>query len=272
MKYVHANGERLCVSGRRIPTQPPLTQLHFGDFVSPSLPPPPPRVYWDQRNVAGVSDAYRNDEIGDCGYAGWMHLWDIWNPTTKATSDDVLWLYKACEPAFDEKRALAGDPNADPGADLESVLRFVQDKGAFPDGRGRIAAWIRVDPTNWQHVKQAIWLFGGVYAGACMPDAWPDNFTGQSGFTWDLAGHHNPDNAHCIPLSGYAEDIGAVCMTWGKLGTITPRAIANYFASAQGGEMYAPVSLDWPDRVTLKAPSGFDIAGLESALKGFSNA
>lgn len=266
VRTIFANGRAYRLGGVCPPrvSHPAARLEHFVHGLA--LPVPPPAVHYNQRNPLGVFDALGNDEFGDCAFAGLLHLWDIWNGTARATKWDALNLYKAVYPDFDFHKVLAGDENADPGADLQTVLAYVKAHGMWRDGRGKIAGWVKVNPANIEHVKLAIWLFGGLYGGMGIPDALANDPPAAGGFIWDLAGAPDAANGHCIPLVGF-NDNEIVCATWGLVGGITPRAVAYYFAEPQGGELYAPLSPDWVDRVTARAPNGFRLDELQAYLR-----
>lgn len=271
MKYVLANGRRYCIDGRLPPAPGVAPAMRFGRYLLASAPiATPPAVHWNRRNPLAIADGLGNDQVGDCAYAGILHLWDIWQGTAAATKADAFSLYKRIRPDFDLDRAVAGDPASDPGGSLPQVLSYARANGLFPDGRGKVAGWVGVDPGNVAHVKAAAWLFGGLYGGASMPDAWAQNPPASDGFVWDLAGPPNPDNGHCIALGGY-NATGVVAMTWGRVGIITWRALAEYFAGIRGGELWAPLAADWIDRASAKAPSGFDIVALQADLARIAN-
>jgi hypothetical protein len=274
MKIIEAHGRRFAL-GRRLPAKPHVAPRleHFLDDTK--LPTPPASVRWDRRNRPGEADPLGNTSYGDCCFAGILHLWDVWEGTpAKATTEQALALYKAVVPTFNPS-----DPSTDVGSDLPAVLEYVKANGMFPaaegakSGAGKIVGWVAVDSANLLHVKLAIWLFGGLYGGLCFPDSVVQHLPSHNWFYWDWSGAPDPNNGHCVPVIAYdalPQSTELFVDTWGLLGAFSQRCFMESFAEMNQGELYAPLSPDWADRVRGKtgaeSPSGFDIAALETYL------
>jgi hypothetical protein len=111
-----------------------------------------------------------------------------------------------------------------------------------------------------EDVKTAIWLFGGLYLGVNLP------ISAQRQNVWEVSRHPGASDAagswggHAIYLVSYdAETL--TCITWGQLKKMTWAWFEAYC-----DEAYALISKDWME-ATGVAPSGFDLATLESDLK-----
>lgn len=151
------------------------------------------------------------------------------------------------------------DPGSDKGGDLQTSLAYVKANGAYPDGRGKVAAWCSVDAEKPALICRAIDIFGGVYTGCALPDAWLDN--PHEGMVWDVAGEPNPNNGHCTSWFDYNAS-GVIVNSWGLFGMITWSAIAKYWSAGAGGEIYAVFGQDWLNETAGTSPSGLNAAQL----------
>jgi hypothetical protein len=143
-------------------------------------------------------------------------------------------------------------------------------------------------PAPLPEVATAIWLFGGAYIGLELP------ITAQNQEVWDVpknpGGNDEPGSwgGHAVYLVGYESGLGVrgqglgaetsapaspnppslipnpctlTCITWGQVKKMTWAWFEKYCSEA-----YALVSKDWLKSSGV-APSGFDLATLESDLK-----
>ena len=69
------------------------------------------------------------------------------------------------------------------------------------------------------------------------------------------------------PLAANAQ--GLIVDSWGYLGTITWKAIAQFCASAAGGNLFAILTPEIVNQASQKSPSGFDYTALLADLDGF---
>ena len=274
MKVITNSEGRSFAMGRRAPlARGPMLKL--GHFLSADLLPAPPVVgdeiksgtapIWSaEENVLG------NDQYGDCTCAGMLHIMNqlrannqAANAWRVATREDALALYsRVTSPPF-----VPGPvPLNDNGADLPTVLNVVQQHGAYSDGTGKISGYVAIDASKPEEIKQALYLFGNLYMGLGLPDAYVNPFPSGNGFVWDVNGSSNPNQGHCIVSFGYNENEARID-TWGLLGGMTFAALAAYLTANAGGEMYAILAPDWISQATQKAPNGFNAAQLEQYLK-----
>ena len=145
------------------------------------------------------------------------------------------------------------DPNTDQGANELDVLNYWRNNGILGH---KITAFVQVEHDKLDHIRAAINLFGGVYAGVRLPDSAMDAF--DHGQMWSDISQTATDG-HAIPLVGYDAD-GFSAITWGRKVYITNLWAAKYF-----DESYAVLSPDWIQPVGV-APSGFGEAQLMTDL------
>lgn len=248
--------------GRR--PSPPARHLRLGAYLKPAEPPSPPQVcHYSPAAERGLAMCLGNDDLSDCVAAAAAHLIDVWRGNA-----GVPGLVSQAEAiAFYSRAAgyVPGKPETDQGGDLLTAMRVWRDKGFFADGSGGLSAWAAVDATDPHQVMTAVWLFEGLYMGACLPDAWLDPMPAATGFVWSPAGAADPQNGHSTATVGY-NAVGVQIATWGMIGTVTWPALAAVWGAQAGGELYALLSPEVIARATLKAASGFDLAALAADL------
>jgi hypothetical protein len=239
-------------------------RLRLAAYLDRAVLPAPPATVDYTRGVPSLSDMLANDRLGDCTSAGAAHILDSWRVHAgaglpPATEADAIGFYsRSCgyNPA---------DPSTDQGGDEITVLNYWRDHGYFADGSGKISGYAGVDAASPQQVKQAIWLFGGLYLGLELPDGWLAPAPEASGFKWWECGRGNMANGHCIAALGY-DSIGLIVATWGMTGHMSWHALAAYATQAAGGEAYAVFSPDMIDKASNKAPNGFAADQLSADL------
>jgi hypothetical protein len=238
-------------------------RLRFAHYLTDAPISPPPTVsHWSETQTesggyACLTNVMGNDTLGNCTCAGAAHIEGILRANAgnvdrlPITGDAIAFYSLSCG-------YLPGDPSTDQGGDEVTVLNCWKNKGFFPDGSGKIAAWVTLDAANVEQVRRAIWLFENCYFGVELPDGWlGDHEPQRNGFTWDVVGDANPANGHCFVGVGYNEN-GVIIDTWGLIGTVTWAAVAKYATSTSQGELYAVVSEDAINRTKRKAPNSFD--------------
>jgi len=236
----------------------------------PALPAPPPSIDW---SVAVPSwPMLMNDQIGDCVVAAALHSIQEWRALAGSgfspTNSDALKVYEAFG-------YVPGDPSTDNGIAMLPFLKYWRTHGIAGH---KITAFVEVDLNNPIEIKQAIALFGNVFAGFAMP-ATAANQLGSRilrGYAdekllWCVPGGLTGDAApgswggHCVPILEYVAGAryprGYKIVSWGSVYTAT-----EYFARCYLDEAYAMVSLDFIDNAGLSA-SGFNLAQLEADLK-----
>jgi hypothetical protein len=195
---------------------------------------------------------YANDVHADCTCAAAAHMimaWRAFEPGADRpypTDQDVLDLYGRVNDGLDE------------GAYAADVLHAWHNDGMADE---RIAAFVKVDQHNLDHVRQAIWQFGGIYTGFNLPRS----AQAQGHSTWDVV-HGLNMRGDAVPGSWGGHAVNVVCynptgpliVTWGRLQQITWEFFAAYC-----DEAYAVFNqLDW-----LGDVPGFKAAELEQSLR-----
>lgn len=123
----------------------------------------------------------------------------------------------------------------------------------------KILAFAAVNFHDHEEVKEAIYLFGGCFAGIGLPiscqkqhiwDVPPEGETGDAA--------HGSWGGHAVLITGYNE-YGLKCVTWGK-----EKKMTWAFWDAYCEEAYAVFSEDFIK--DDKTPTGIDIRSLQNAL------
>jgi hypothetical protein len=245
----------------KLPKRTDARTLQLARYLTPELPPPPAAV--DNGAAVGDWKMLGNDTAGDCAWAAQGHADMLWATAAQhrdlgISTTQVLHAYEAVT-GYDPN---AGPPGANPtdrGTNLLDALSFWRHHGI---DRQKIRAFVEVEPTNIDHVKSTIDLFGCAYVGVALPDAVLPSEQGIPQWTVSPDGspakRPNPNNGHCIIYSAYDEQ-GVTVVTWGQ--TVT----ASWaFHSAYCDEMYAALSHLWFGRSAN--PRGLDRAELMKDL------
>lgn len=252
--------------GRKAPTRDPR-QLQFAKYLDAAavLPAIPDEV--DYGSAVPSWPMYGNDQLGDCTCAAAGHMVQAWSQAAGGmkTMDDA-----------DVERMYweTGDPpsgsgtpggSTDDGRAETGVLDYWRQQGiaAGESWCDRIDAYAAVDPQNADHVKAAVYLFGGSYIGVALPA------TAQGQQVWDVvpdagaAGQPGSWGGHAVPIVSFDAD-GLVVVTWGALLRMTWAFLAEYV-----DEAYAVVSPDFLG-ASGASPDGFDLQALETDLSAIT--
>jgi hypothetical protein len=221
-------------------------------YLLPQLPPAPAVVDYG-RSVSGWT-MMANDNIGDCTCAAAGHLIELWtannNEEQIPADGDIISAYEAIT-GYNPN-----DPSTDQGGVELDVLNYWRATGI---ANHKIEAFVSVGPDNTDHVRSAVYIFGGCYIGLGLPKS------AQNQDVWDVpAGGATGDGAarswggHAVPVIGYDAD-GLTVVTWG----VTKKMTWNFWA-AYCDEAYAILSPDWD--INAVAPNGIDTAALNADL------
>jgi hypothetical protein len=227
--------------------------------VSSIMGLPPPKAAWDW--LSGMPEdlgMMRNDQIGDCAYAGPAHLVQAWthnslHQTTTISDADVVAAYSR------DTGYTPSDPSTDRGAVLLNMLNAWRTKGI---GGHKIGAFAQVDHHNWAEVCSAIDLFGGLITGAMLP-ASAQNGVGS---VWNQVSSLDLGSwgGHCMMTGthrgGSVHGPGPTFVTWGKRQDATLPWWDTYV-----DECYVIISADWVTGAR-PAPSGFNLPTLQTYL------
>ena len=236
--------------------------LHFGAYLTAELPPPPVSVDYTKK-VTPPWPMMGNDTYGDCTCAAAGHMIQEW--TANTGQQNVLPDAQIIK-AYDHFSG--GNPDA--GANMLDVLKYWRKTGI---GKDKINAFVQLEPKNDIQVRDAVNLFGNCYIGVALPNfavvpgsdflktPWVVPTKGAVG---DAA--PNPKNGHCIPAVAY-DQRNLYVVTWGAL-----KSMSWQFYNAYLEESYAVLSHDWISTKLGTAPSGFNIAALNSDLAAIAGA
>ena len=214
----------------------------------PKLPPLPAESDWFKKvskfNMAG------NDQWGDCVVAGASHMIQTW--TANAGRHEVI---TPDQTVINQYLKLTD--GQDTGLDLLSFLNVWRQKGIF--GGEKIGAFVSVNPAKITQMQYANWLFGGIYLGLMLPEAWQDAKIWDGG-PMGPVGRYEPGSwgGHCV-AAGKASPTGYVVSTWGMEISVTPSGMLY------ADEAYAIVDLSWFN-VNHKTPTGLAWKDLMSDL------
>lgn len=241
----------LAFVGGRLPAQHARRHLKFSAYLAPDLPAPPPSADWLSPVPADAWGVLGNDTVGDCTCAGVAHkrIGDVYlnqkGRVLAVTTQETLALYSAItgyNPA---------DPSTDQGAVCQDVLDYWRRNGFLGE---KIIAFAKIDISNETELKQAINLFGQVYAGFYFPDSAMAQF--NAGQVWDVVPGATIEGGHCVTLGAY-DETGIECVTWGRVQKLTWAFFRRYF-----DEAWVIVSPDMIDPATGKDVQGFDLYAL----------
>lgn len=227
--------------------------LRLANYVEVHLPLAPSSV--DYVSKVGAWPMYRNDEIGDCTCAAAAHQIQAW--TQYGRSHEIGLSDGAVLQAYERVGGyVPGDPSTDMGAVELDVLKYWRTHGI---GGHKIGAFASVHPRSEAYVKDAIYLFGGLYVGVSLP------MSAQGQAVWEVPaggpfddGEPGSWGGHAVPILGYDER-GLTCITWGAALRMTWD-----FLSVYCDESYAIFSTDFIRG--NKAPNGFNIQQLIADL------
>jgi hypothetical protein len=219
--------------------------LRLARYLTPQLPPPPPAV----TNSQGIANwgMMLNDTLGNCTIAGVAHAIQVW---TLAKGNEVTVPDPTVLQYYEQWDGYnPSDPSSDQGGVELDVLNDWRQQG-FADHS--LLAFADPDPQDSLHVRQAIWLFGGLYIGLQLP------ISAQTQDVWgvDTSPNGQPGSwgGHCVFVPDYDAD-SLTCITWGQLKKMTWQFWGTYC-----DEAHALLSPDW------QPAAGFDMAALQADL------
>lgn len=243
----------------KLPVKLDPRTLKMAKYLDHNQIPTPP-LFLDYSSKLSSIGMMRNDVLGCCTIAGAAHQLQVWsaNATKQITltDDEVEQNYS------DICGYVKGDPTTDNGGVELFVLNALRQTGLKrTDGTAhKIKAYIALEAHNLDHIKTAVWLFGGAYIGVGLP------VSAQKQTNWKVSlggtdGDIKPNSwgGHCVNVIGY-DSKGLLCLTWG-----TVQRMTYSWWDVYCDEAYALLSPDW-FAFDGKAPSGFDEATLTTDL------
>ncbi len=254
----------------RLPTRHDPRTLRFARYVNASaLPPLPQYVKWSQ-NMNKTLGMMLNDKLGDCTCAAAGHAIQAWTANAawaNKMGGEVTVPDSAILAAYEAVSGYNPQTGAnDNGAVELDVLNYWRGQGI---GGHKIGAFVSLQPSDVREIKEAIYLFGGVYIGVALPLA----VQGQSvwkapNFRFDF-GHPAWQPGSWGGHAVYCVDYDAqyvTCVTWGELLKMEWGFFTSYVEEA-----YGIVSSEWTNGTT-KAPNGFDLQSLMADLQNIHGA
>jgi hypothetical protein len=202
---------------------------------------------------------------GDCVWAGAAHEHRLINKIVKQvdvpfTGKEVIADYSAAT------GYVLDNPSTDNGTDVHAALDYRRKTG-IADANGTrhlIGAYVSLDPKNWDHLRQATYIFGAVGIGFSFPNSgWAQFHAGQP---WDVVPNDGGnDGGHYVPVLGAptADKVGVV--TWGKRQEMTRPFYEKY-----NDEAWVYIT---PEELNSSGAGlhGFDINMLNSFLSALHN-
>jgi len=239
--------------GKHAPKIHPRTLFYHNYHVA--VPPPPPVSYYYKRLHTNSWGMLGNDNVGDCTFADAGHQIMLNNSYTgrgpNPTLADILKGYSAVS-GYDPRTGAN-----DNGCAITDVMDYRNTVGI---GGDKIAAWVQIDPTNLQHVRQAIHAFGGVQIGVQLPNSALDQFNSNKDWTV-VANDGGIAGGHDIFGCGYPDDKNIAIVSWGRALFASVEWLKKYC-----DEMYATVSLDWISTQAGLSPSHLNLDALKQDL------
>ncbi len=247
--------------GKGAPRHDPRTLL-FAAYTTAALPAPPAKL--DLATKVGAAwGMMENDQLGDCTCAAAGHLIMEWTKNAQSTmvtptNDQIVAAYSAITGYNPQTGA------NDNGAVEVDVLNYWRQTGIAGH---QIQAYMALEPSNHQHVMDAVWIFGGCYIGLALPKSAQAQTSNKK--IWSVppagtSGDGKPGSwgGHAVPVVAY-DSRSLTVVTWGALQTMTWG-----FWAAYCDEAYAILSPDYLAKKggDLVTPEGFNLAQLQEDL------
>lgn len=208
---IHAHPTRKL--GRRQPCNKPA--LRFADHLA-AIPAAPivdtaPALTWPMDE---------NDQWGDCVVAAGDHALQAIETAlaggyVNMTRDEILAAYRTQNPGFDPADPAHGAGSSDDGGmDVQTFLAWLVKQG-------KILAFAKVDHTNPDEMRAAIWLGLGIVTGESLTVAQ------QSQQVWDPVPGDRPWGGHATTTVGYPGPAQETEVSWGRLYGMTEAFVAQ---------------------------------------------
>jgi hypothetical protein len=248
--------------GKKPATYDPRDRLYTQYRQAAELPPIPPTF--------GHADAFTdwlmlgNDTAGDCVFAGGDHEVMLWNRlagrAVTVTTDNALADYSAVTGYDPTKTQPDGSNPTDQGTNVRDALNYRVSTGLL-DAQGNrhpIGAFVSLEPGNYQHLLEAVYIFDAVGIGIQFPNSAMDQF--NAGQPWSVVPGAQVQGGHYIPIVGLpAADLLQV-VTWAKTQLMTEQFYQTYCDEAWAFWSVESINAQG------KNPEGFDLAALKADL------
>lgn len=217
--------------------------------------------------VFGHGDAFTdwgvlgNDNYGDCVWAGGDHETMLLNwlasgalkgfPSPVGFSDGTA-LADYASTGF-----VIGNASTDQGTDVGTALEYRRKTGLIDvsGARHTIAAYVKLDITRLDLLREAMFLFEAVGIGFNFPKSAMDQF--NAGQPWDIVDGSPIDGGHYVPIVGRPAPGWLDVVTWGRTQRMSEAFFLKY-----ADEAYAIVSLEGLRPRIATNWAGFDWAQL----------
>lgn len=242
--------------GKRAVKYHPKTLFFRNYFVA--VPPPPPVSYYDLRLRKSEWGMLGNDQVGDCAIAAPCHQVILSNSYTQDSANpqlaDAMRMYSAVSGYDPSQTDANGNNPTDSGCAMTDVWDYLMKQGI-------IEGWVAIDHTDFDHVRAAINLFGGLQRGVQLPQSAMTQF--NSGQNFDVvASDGGILGGHAIFDTGYRPDPLFPTVTWGTTVMKTPAWDLKYT-----DELYALIFKSWISSKSLLSPSHLNFAALQNDLQ-----
>ena len=225
----------------------PVALKELPNYTVAPLPDPPPSVDWATNVSNWPMDG--NNQYGDCTMAAAAHMIQSWNAQTGEKNS-----MPSEQQVVQEYLKLSG--GKDSGLVETNVLKAWHRAGLWGN---HVVGYAPVNVHALTTIKQAIALFGGIYAGIQVPANAQQQFEG--GKPWTLA----PDwqqqpivGGHAIPLLGYDAD-WLYAITWGAI-----QQVAWDWWSTYADEAWAVLSQEYKEAGEI---NGVNVTSLQADLQ-----
>jgi hypothetical protein len=233
--------------------------LKLARFLSETAPAAPDVLDW----FSGIEDfgMMANDKRGNCTIAGLAHGLQTQSAATGSeytVSDAVVMdayaRWCGFDPSKDQEDGF--NPTDRGGVELDVLKQFRR------DGLGgkSLLAFTSVAVSNFEHIKRAIHMLGGLYIGLQLP------LTAQDQDTWDVVINSNENQVgswggHAVWVPAFdarrSDHETLDCLTWGKRKRMTLDFFRTYC-----DEVWALLMGDWASF----GSSDFKLGNLQAEL------
>lgn len=239
--------------GRKPPKHDARARLiHLADYLDLGLRAQalPASTNWRSKAALAIARMYLNDQLGDCVWASNMHLLGV----TSANDADSGGIVQATDAEVQAQYVKVCGPG-DNGCVITDTLDYGLKTGWTAGGQNyKILGYAAIDWTVWDLCRAACEDFGGFKIGINLPSAWLNSAT------WDVT-NSQIVGGHDVFVADFDADY-LYLASWGRIYRMTKAAALS---TRWLEEAYVVIAPTWtgPDK---KAPSGYDVAGLVTAM------
>jgi hypothetical protein len=207
--------------------------------------------------------SYAYNGAGDCAWAGPAHetmaiLKDANGTVPKFTCKNVLDQYAQYLGLTDSTQLTSAN---DAGSDVRSVLQHRATTGLIDDSgtAHKIGVYVSLELGNWEHLREASYLFEEVGLGIQFATSAMDQFNANQ--MWTVVNGATIEGGHYVPIVGHPEPGLWTCITWGRRQLMTWSFLNKY-----ADELWAYISLERYNSVTGQDAEGYKDVDLSRYL------